>query len=96
MLAVLIVALVVVRVIEAWPLVAASWTTYSVLTTPVQHIETIEVLSEGPDLYPAQVAEIRRARHSVHLEAYIFHPGDRPLPPARVWLLDRLRDAGRL
>ncbi|MFZ5720936.1 MAG: DNA repair protein RecO [Pseudomonadota bacterium] len=30
------------------------------------------------------------------LEANIFHPGDRPLPPARVWLLDRLRDAGRL
>ena len=30
------------------------------------------------------------------LEAYIFNPLNRPLPPARLWLLDRLRDAGRL
>jgi DNA repair protein RecO (recombination protein O) len=30
------------------------------------------------------------------LEAYIFNPLNRPLPPARVWLLDRLADAGRL
>jgi DNA repair protein RecO (recombination protein O) len=30
------------------------------------------------------------------LEAFIFNPMNRPLPPARVWLVDRLRDAGRL
>jgi DNA repair protein RecO (recombination protein O) len=30
------------------------------------------------------------------LEAFIFNPLNRPLPPARVWLLDRLREAGRL
>jgi DNA repair protein RecO (recombination protein O) len=30
------------------------------------------------------------------LEAFIFNPLNRPLPPARVWLLDRLADAGRL
>ena len=30
------------------------------------------------------------------LEAYIFNPLNRPLPPARLWLLDRLREAGRL
>ena len=30
------------------------------------------------------------------LEAFIFNPVNRPLPPARVWLLDRLREAGRL
>jgi DNA repair protein RecO (recombination protein O) len=30
------------------------------------------------------------------LEAYIFNPMNRPLPPARLWLLDRLREAGRL
>ncbi|PZQ62546.1 MAG: DNA repair protein RecO [Phenylobacterium zucineum] len=30
------------------------------------------------------------------LEAFIFGPLNRPLPPARVWLLDRLREAGRL
>ncbi len=30
------------------------------------------------------------------LENHIFNPQNRPLPPARLWLLDRLREAGRL
>jgi len=30
------------------------------------------------------------------LEAYIFNPLNKPLPPARLWLLDRLREASRL
>jgi DNA repair protein RecO (recombination protein O) len=30
------------------------------------------------------------------LEAFIFNPLNRPLPPARLWLVDRLADAGRL
>jgi len=30
------------------------------------------------------------------LEQFVFHPQNRPLPPARVWLLDKLADAGRL
>jgi len=30
------------------------------------------------------------------LESFIFAALNRPLPPARVWLLDRLRDGGRL
>jgi DNA repair protein RecO (recombination protein O) len=30
------------------------------------------------------------------LEAFIFNPLNRPLPPARLWLVDRLRDAGKL
>lgn len=30
------------------------------------------------------------------LEVFIFNPLNRPLPPARLWLLDRLREAGRL
>ena len=30
------------------------------------------------------------------LEAFIFGPLNRPIPPARVWLLERLREAGRL
>ena len=30
------------------------------------------------------------------LESFIFAVLNRPLPPARVWLLDRLREAGRL
>ena len=30
------------------------------------------------------------------LEAFVFGPLNRPLPPARLWLVDRLTDAGRL
>ncbi len=30
------------------------------------------------------------------LEQYVFGPMNRPLPPARLWLVDRLSDAGRL
>jgi DNA repair protein RecO (recombination protein O) len=30
------------------------------------------------------------------LEQFVFNPFNKPLPPARVWLLDRLTEAGRL
>jgi DNA repair protein RecO (recombination protein O) len=30
------------------------------------------------------------------LETFIFNPMNRPMPPARLWLVDRLADAGRL
>ncbi|MBX3476349.1 MAG: DNA repair protein RecO [Brevundimonas sp.] len=30
------------------------------------------------------------------LEQFVFHPLNRPLPPARTWMLDRLAEAGRL
>jgi len=30
------------------------------------------------------------------LEQFVFHPLDRPLPPARTWMIGRLREAGRL
>lgn len=30
------------------------------------------------------------------LEAFIFNPLNKPLPPARIWLVDRLNEAGRL
>ncbi len=30
------------------------------------------------------------------LELLVFHPLNRPLPPARMWLLDKLTEAGRL
>ena len=30
------------------------------------------------------------------LEAFIFNPLNKPLPPARIWLVDRLAEAGRL
>ena len=29
------------------------------------------------------------------LEQFVFHPQNRPLPPARVWMIDKLREAGR-
>ncbi len=29
------------------------------------------------------------------LEAFVFNASNRPLPPARVWLIERLREAGR-
>ncbi len=30
------------------------------------------------------------------LEQFVFHPQNRPLPPARIWLVDKLGEAGRL
>ena len=30
------------------------------------------------------------------LEAFVFHPQNRPIPPARVWMMDKLAEAGRL
>ncbi|MDP2116201.1 MAG: DNA repair protein RecO C-terminal domain-containing protein, partial [Brevundimonas sp.] len=30
------------------------------------------------------------------LEPIVFHPQNRPIPPARVWMIDKLREAGRL
>jgi cardiolipin synthase len=47
----------------------------TLLGTPVQSIAHMVVLREGPELYRRQIAAIGNARHSVHLEAYIFHPG---------------------
>lgn len=35
----------------------------------------IEVLTNGPCFYEAEIEAIRHAQHSVHLEAYIFHKG---------------------
>ena len=30
------------------------------------------------------------------LEQFVFHPQNRPIPPARVWMIDKLTEAGRL
>ena len=30
------------------------------------------------------------------LEQFVFHPQNKPLPPARVWMTDRLKETGRL
>jgi DNA repair protein RecO (recombination protein O) len=30
------------------------------------------------------------------LEQFVFHALNKPLPPARVWMIERLAEAGRL
>ncbi|HSH67689.1 MAG TPA: hypothetical protein VLB84_18250, partial [Bacteroidia bacterium] len=47
----------------------------TLLSTPVQTIDSLQMLREGGGLYEAQLVAIRAARRSIHLEAYIFHPG---------------------
>jgi cardiolipin synthase A/B len=47
----------------------------TLLATPTQAIASFAVLREGQGLYDAQLAAIRDARRSIHLEAYIFRPG---------------------
>ena len=52
-----------------------------------------EILNEyRPDFSPGNWSA--GDRH--FLEAFVFAVLNRPLPPARVWLIDRLRDAERL
>ncbi|HKZ73660.1 MAG TPA: phospholipase D-like domain-containing protein [Steroidobacteraceae bacterium] len=47
----------------------------TLLGTPAQPIGSLHVLREGAELYGSQIADVRAAKHSVHLEAYIFYPG---------------------
>ena len=47
----------------------------AVLGTPVQSVRSLQVINEGAGIYDAQIAAIRESKGSVHLEAYIFHPG---------------------
>jgi cardiolipin synthase len=44
--------------------------------TELQAGNRVEVLTNGSCFYEAELAAIRAARHSIHLEAYIFHKGD--------------------
>jgi cardiolipin synthase len=37
--------------------------------------QQVEVLTNGVRFYPAMLAAIREARHSINVEAYIFRPG---------------------
>lgn len=53
------------------------------------------LLSSQSRLEPGDVAA-GLALTAHFLEAFIFNPMNRPLPPARLWLVDRLADAGRL
>lgn len=53
------------------------------------------LLSSQAGLQPGDVrAGLDLTAH--FLEAFVFNPMNRPLPPARMWLVDRLSDAGRL
>ncbi|RAK50927.1 DNA repair protein RecO [Phenylobacterium deserti] len=53
------------------------------------------LLSSQTGLAPGDVAQgLEITGH--FLETFIFNPLNRPLPPARVWLVERLQDAGRL
>jgi cardiolipin synthase A/B len=47
----------------------------ALLGTPTQAVDSFAVLREGRGLYEAQLAAIRAARQTIHLEAYIFRPG---------------------
>jgi DNA repair protein RecO (recombination protein O) len=53
------------------------------------------LLSSQSGVGPGDVgAGLRLTGH--FLEVLVFHPYNKPLPPARVWLLDKLNEAGRL
>ncbi|HWE46277.1 MAG TPA: DNA repair protein RecO [Caulobacteraceae bacterium] len=53
------------------------------------------LLSAQAGVGPGDVgAGLRLTGH--FLEALVFNPFNRPLPPARVWLVDKLNEAGRL
>src|SRR4051812_6171794 len=41
----------------------------------LHHHSSVEVLSDGKVFYPAELEAIGRAVRSVHIEAFIFHPG---------------------
>lgn len=41
----------------------------------ILHGNQLEILTDGPCFYAAELAALRAARQSIHLEAYIFHRG---------------------
>jgi cardiolipin synthase len=52
----------------------------AITDSPVRGAEAIEVLTNGSTFYDAELAAIRAARDSVHMDVFIFHPssiGDR-------------------
>jgi len=44
--------------------------------TTLEHRNTIEIFTNGDRFYPAMLEAIRGARESIHLECYIFKPGE--------------------
>lgn len=47
----------------------------ALVDTAVFRGSSVEVLTNGPQFYEAELSAIGAARRSVHIEAYIFHPG---------------------
>lgn len=45
----------------------------ALVDSPVMPARELDVLTDGQAFYPAQLRAIEQARHSVHLEAYVFH-----------------------
>lgn len=45
----------------------------ALVDVPVMQAAVVEVLADGRSFYPAELRAINEARHSVHLEAYVFH-----------------------
>ena len=48
----------------------------AITDSDVHRAQTIGVLTDGPAFYEAELAAIRGARRSVHIVAFIFHPGE--------------------
>lgn len=48
----------------------------AVSDSEVRHADTFEVLTNGSHFYASELAAIAAASASVHIEAFIFHPGD--------------------
>ena len=51
---------------------------------------SVKVLTDGRAFYEAELAAIRAARHSVHLEAFVFRPGE-----VSEWFLEALTERAR-
>ena len=51
------------------------YTLQSTCQTALHHGNRVEILTNGPEFYPAMLEAIRGATRSVNLECYIFQPG---------------------
>jgi cardiolipin synthase A/B len=51
------------------------YTLQSTCQAALYHGNAIEVVTNGPNFYPAMLDAIRRATHSINMECYIFQPG---------------------
>jgi cardiolipin synthase len=51
------------------------YTIQSTCQAALHHHNRVEVFTNGPCFYPAMLDAIRKAEHSINMEAYIFQPG---------------------